>query len=689
MNNILNKNKLYLIIIISFVLSPLINPLSLYAQSESESNNALIAVAKPLIVEEGDYDGLDSFIYKYYEVNLNKIKGVNAKYHKDADLLIRRDFGANKGNIDEIYSGFITKLSYYSDFDFIIISELYTIEKNDGLLYRQKVNVFDVSGNIVIKFKITSESKKDFVIYINKGIEAIVKRIKKNYPEYESINMSEVVKEELKVNEENKDLPFAYYHIKDKSEKDLELDGPRLIHEMTSEGYTNTDISKAFMKRYIELKNYNKALSYALGVIKEEGYEDKSVSVFLDTCKELSRISLYNSSVDILNQVIMFKELTNPFLELDITLAMCEALVNANRHTTAESYAIASVDTSKKYGYKPHYIKARNLYALIFAKLGEYKKSLIQLAEARETTQDMESGYYASKFFYYNAKTMLEQDQYEKAFKSYNLAHKLLEALKDHRTIIDNMITKAKIYQRQMEFEKAGEELHEAMKYAVKFKDYVAIREINEIMREMLQDFNNFDKERAYSTEKEKEYITIYNKHIKNIHDRAFIRSLAYFYIYSEEYDNALDMMDEAMSLSKEIDSELYGYEDNMLMGEIYLLKGDNGKAFLSFTEALNQAEGYGFVKNQFNALYKLGQTFKLRSNNDKALSTYKALAKSCNAYGMFSIAEQAYYNISLIYKELGNQDEYITYSRLALNTGKKIGSFMLDVYNKPLKNLD
>ncbi len=687
--NVLNRNKRY-IVIIFFMIILLTNPLFVFAQSgENNRDNVLIAIAKPIIVEKGDYDGLDSFIYKYYEVYFNKIKGVGARHHRDADTLIKRNFGSNKGSIDQIYSGFIAQLSYYSDFDFIIISELYTIEGDDGLLYRQKVNVFDVDGNILIKFKITSESKRDFVLYMNKGIEVIINKIKEKHPQYKHITISEEVKKELSQNEENKDVPFAYYHIQNKSEKELEIDGPRLTHEMTSEGYSNTDISKAFMKRYIELKNYSKALSYALGAIKEKGYEAKSVSVFLDTCEELSKIGLYNSSVDILNQVIMYKELTNPFLELDIMLAMCENLVNANRHTTAESYAIASVDTSKTYGFAPYYIKAKNLYALIFSKLGEYKKALVELVEAREEVQEMGSGYYASRFFYYDAKTMLEQDQYNKAMKSVDLAHKLFEALKDHRKIIENTITKARIFQRQKDFVRAGEEIKKAMEYAIKVKDYVMISTINDTMRFIAQDFDNSDNKRAYSKSEEKEYIEIYNKHIRDIHDRTFLRSIAYFYIYTEEYENALKTVNKALEISKKTDLELYKYEDNMLLGEIYLMKKDNDKAFLSLSEALNNAEKYGFVETQFKALFKLGNTFKLRNNNEKALSTYKALAKSSFAYGMFSIAEKTYYKISLIYKELGDNDKFIEYSRLALNTGKKVGSRMLDIYNEPLKNLD
>jgi hypothetical protein len=63
---------------------------------------------------------------------------------------------------------------------------------------------------------------------------------------------------------------------------------------------------------------------------------------------------------------------------------MTENLINSNRFQTAESYAIALYDTTKKYGYVPYFFGCIKYYSLVYAKLGEYKIALNSLSEGRK-----------------------------------------------------------------------------------------------------------------------------------------------------------------------------------------------------------------------------------------------------------------------------------------------------------------
>jgi len=89
----------------------------------------------------------------------------------------------------------------------------------------------------------------------------------------------------------------------------------------------------------------------------------------------------------------------------------------------------------------------------------------------------------------------------------------------------------------------------------------------------------------------------------------------------------------------------------------------------------------------QIYCLIKIARIFNLRKDSEKAISSYEAVAKSGELYGVYTLVEESYYQIALIYKEMGNQEKYIEYIRKAFEIAKKIGSFMVDVYNEPLKS--
>jgi tetratricopeptide (TPR) repeat protein len=657
------------------------------AISQPFEPNAVIGITQPIIKDSEAYKGLDFFIYDYYNKYLDDIKGIRTTSHYTASQMIDMRFGRDS-SIEKMYSGFISQLKLYMDFDLLMASELSTVvDEDDGIkYYRLRVIIFDSNANIVVKFKITSQDRFKIIKYLNQSIPLIAKRVKSSHPDYEDlIQIDEDINDKLKANEDLGYTPsLSYYYIKDYTEEELQKKQAEIMKILQNEGYTTEDIAKGLSRKYMEAGVYHKALSYLLGTISRNNDED-SIHLFLNIARDCMDSSLFSTAIELINDIVLYKDLSNPLLEIEVNLVWSNILIETGDFIEAEALVIASSDTARKYGYIPFLIKSLTNYALVYANVGEYKKSMTALKDSRKTIEEMASRMWASDFLYDEARSRLEMSEFDEALESCLLAEQLFKSAGKSNMLIKNHILKAEIHRDLEQYDQANDEINKAMEYVIETNQFLFIKEINELMRGITK--RSTKASRAYSVNEERDYVRLYNDNIKSIHDRTFLKGMARLLLYWGNYEGAEEVLQQALEISKRLQSESYKYDDYMLMGKINQEAGQKEQAFLNYANALTSSEKSASKVDQMGCLFNLANVFYIRENVDKALSTYEALVKSAEVYGLYELLEKSYYRMSLIYKDLGDEDKYIEYSRKAFNIAKKIGSFMVDVYNEPLKD--
>lgn len=643
-----------------------------------------IGLTEPIVKDSEAYKGFNSFIYQYLNMSLNKVPGVQVENNNNANSLVKSEY--RRIDIESITSGFISQLKLYMNFDILIVSQINKVfnKKNKKTYTIFKVRVVNPNAEEITQFKITTSDEKKMIGYMNKAIEIICKRIVEYDSKYDAINFTDDLKKELEKNEKDiDDFSMSYYYLKDMDSEELYQKEGGMLELLKRNGFSDKDISIAFLRRFSETELYSKALSYALGLSKSDN-RNESIDVFVESAYEMIDAGLFNPAVDILNTAIYYKSLSDKELEQRVMHAMTKALIKAERYITAESYSIAVLDTAKKKAYMPILIDAYNYFSLVSSKLGKYKEALISIEELRKKIEEKGSKIWMAEFFLFEAKTLVEQVQFDKASKSISVAEKIYKALGNIDKLIEIHMIKAKLYQAKLEYDKGNDEIKKAMEMAIDNKKYVYIREINRLMRKHASDIGG---KRAYFKSDENKYVEIYNEYINDIHNRAFIRSIVKYHLFNNQYDKAIKLMKKSLKISEKIGTQIYIYKDYVMLGDIYLNIGNDDLAFLNYADALSHVEKSKNQSEQLKCLINLADVFNIRGETEKAISTYEAVGKSAEVYGLFTLAEESYYKISLIYKDKGNDEKYKEYSRKALSMGKLTGSPMVDEYNRPLKS--
>jgi hypothetical protein len=96
---------------------------------------------------------------------------------------------------------------------------------------------------------------------MNEAIELIINDIKNAYPQrYDFLQITPELKDLLKSNEGGDgSFSIAYFYIAEMSAEELYLEEARMIEVIRKEGFSEEEISKAFMRRYFELDIYHKS----------------------------------------------------------------------------------------------------------------------------------------------------------------------------------------------------------------------------------------------------------------------------------------------------------------------------------------------------------------------------------------------------------------------------------------------
>ncbi len=654
--------------------------------SQTSNRNIKIGITKPIIRDHEIYEGLDYFVFKYYEKYLNKVDGVETLTHFTVNDMISENF-RNK-SFDKMYSGLLSQLQAYMKFDLLLTPELFTVtSKKTGNKYiRLGVVIFDIKAKKIIKFKVSALDKFDFVNYLNESIDLIVKKLKKQYPKYaKNIVKSEKLNNILKENENlGQDPSLAYFYIKDMSEEYIYKKSSEIDKILRNEGFLEDDIINAFSKKYMAFGQYGKALSYMISRFSRKK-DQKSAEVLLDIIDEYMKARIYPSAIKLINGIILYKNLKDHIIEAKVNIKWSNVLIEMKDFISAEAVVLASTDTSRKYGYLPSLIESMNNYAYVYSKIGKYKDAMKALEYTRKKIEESESRIWASDYLYEEARTRFEMSEFDKAFKSAKLAEQLFESAGRTENMIKNNILKAYMYTEIDEYDKANEEINKAMKLVIETKDYIYIKPINEQMRETAK--RSLNKKRAYSKNNEKKYVKLYNDNIKYIYNRAYLRGITLMMMYMGNYGDATRIAEKLMELSSKIKSDKYLCEDNLLYAKVYESAKDYANAFLKCREALTNAEKSGSKLHQISCMFSIARLFRMREKYNEALSTFEVITKTAVAYGMMELLENSYYEISLIHKELGDNKKYVEFSRKAFTIAKKIGSYKVDIYNEPLKN--